>query len=346
MSLQQDKYPQIYPAREIVDSLAYPHAPIEPKKPDSFDDIPPKKYPYLSDNLKFSVVSVIVFITTIFIATAFYNPLIFVILLTSLICSIIFLYKSYASLQQAKTYSERLLEFEKAKECHAKTLIQYEERLNTYLKEKEEFDELVQSLKTQEDIHYYRLAQRHKFLMETKPKERFKGFFDLDGPRNPKLGRAEYFFKDYLANIISNNPILENFDFYFDASIMLTGFSSLKVSYFHPDIMVITPRGLLIDVEIDEPYVSDSKKPIHCAHSLERGDFNRNQYFIRSNCSVVRFSERQIIKYPQQCLDIILAFDDNACIPSDLQLPSDFYENVWTENDAIRMASENFRDTY
>lgn len=347
MSLQKDKYPQIYPAREIVESLAYPHAPIEPKKPGIFDDIPPKKYPHLSDILKYSAVSVIIFVATIFIATAFYNPLIFVILLTSLTCSIIFIYKSFTSFKQANTYTERLSAFEEAKNNHSKALVQYDEQMNKYLAEKQEYDKLVDSLKTQEDILNYRLAQRHKFLMETKSKERFKGFFDLDGPKKTELGRAEYFFKDYLANAISNNPALEKFEFYFDASIMLIGFSSHKVSYFYPDIIIIiTPRGLLIDVEIDEPYVSDSKKPIHCAHSLDRGDFNRNLYFTRSNCSVIHFSERQIIKYPQECLDIFLAFDDNACIPSDFHLPSDFYEIAWTEKDAIRMASENFRDTY
>lgn len=222
----------------------------------------------------------------------------------------------------------------------------YNESLRKYQEDKEAYDVLAETLKTPQDINNYRVSQRKKFLLKSKSKNRFRDLFDLDGPRNPKLGKAEYFFKQYLSEAIMNNEVSSDFEFYFDTSIMLIGYSSHKQNYFYPDLVVITPRGLMIDVEIDEPYVSDSKKPIHCIHSLDKGDFNRNQYFINHNCSVIRFSERQIIKYPEICLEIIRLFDDNGCIAPEIQMPEDFIENAWYEDDALRMASKDYRNSY
>lgn len=346
MSLQQDKYPQIYPAREIVESLEYPHAPIKPKMPAPVAADKPSKYPNLDNNLKYTGISILILSVFIGIAHVIYNPLVFVVLITSFLCAVMFSYKSWCSYGHSKTYAERLSAYEKATTDYKSALDLYHSHLQKYEEDKKAYDTLVDTLKTPEDILNYRLAKRKQFLQSIKPKERYKDFFCIDGPKNPKLGRGEYFFKDYVSEAILNGQISNDFEFYFDASIMLIGYSSHKVSYFYPDLVVITPRGLMIDVEIDEPHVAESKKPIHCVHSLGRGDFNRNQYFIKNNCSVIRFSERQIIKYPEICLDIIRLYDDNGCIPIDLYMPEDFIESSWNEKEAMKMASMDYRNTY
>ncbi len=346
MYLQQDKYPQIYPAREIIESFEYPHAPVEPRMPTTVIGKAPSKRPNLANNLKYSIISLLILCISIGIAHVFYNPLIFVVLIVSFACSGVFIYKSWGSFKESKTYSKRLNAYEKAINDYKSALDLYNKLLQKYKEDKEAYDLLKDTLKTPQDIHNYRLSQRKQFLMSHKPKERFKGFFEINGPKNPKLGRGEYFFKDYILESVRKGLISNDFEFYFDASIMLIGFSSHRLSYFYPDLIVITPRGLIIDVEIDEPYAADSKKPIHCSHSLEGGDFNRNQYFTKNNCSVIRFSERQIIKYPKICLDIIRLFDDYGCIPTDLYLPQDFIENSWNEEEAIRMASIDYRNSY
>lgn len=91
ISLTPDKYPQIFPAKEIVDSFAYPKTPIKPKKPtDDVGNIP-SKYPYLSNNIKYTGISLLVFLTTIGIAQVVYNPLVFIILILSFLCVVFFL---------------------------------------------------------------------------------------------------------------------------------------------------------------------------------------------------------------------------------------------------------------
>ena len=267
-------------------------------------------------------------------------------LVSFFIGSIVFLCKSYNSLIESKTYKERLSCHQKTVEEYYTAVEKYKEDKKKYIEKKQTYDELAQSFKNQEDIMTYRLSQRLVFLKSLKSKERHRWFYDLDKYKNPKLGRAEFLFREYINQKIANNTIPSDFDFFFDASVEVSSFKSLRVSFFYPDLLVLTPRGLMIDVEIDEPYSADSKKPIHAIHSLDNNDFRRNQYFTKYNCSVIRFTERQIIRYPEICLRIILQFDDYASIPSDMILPYDFKEKSWTDKDAELMAKNNYRDTY
>lgn len=343
MSLYQKEYPQIYPAREIVEALAYPKAPLEPKEPKPIDEIPPSKYPNLKENFQIFGIGLCAFAITLIICFYVTTPFFILLALAFALTAIVGIFKIIKSLRLKSTYKDRLSAYNEAIQSYDKALADYKVHKATYEIDKSRYEELCSSLKTQEDILNYRLNQRNIFLKETKSKKRHEWFFDRDELPNPKLGRAEYFFRDFIHN--QNIPI--GYDFFFDTSVEVSSYSiNSKVSFFHPDLLVLTPRGLMIDVEIDEPYSADSHKPIHCVHSLQNGDFSRNQYFTKFNCSVLRFSERQIIKYPEICLNIILSFDDYASIPPNLVLPNDFKESTWDEQTAIRLAAENYRDSY
>jgi very-short-patch-repair endonuclease len=67
----------------------------------------------------------------------------------------------------------------------------------------------------------------------------------------------------------------------------------------HPysaDFILVHSSGLSIDIEIDEPYVGNTKAPHHC---IDQGkDDIRNQFFTSNNWVVIRFSEKQAVKYP------------------------------------------------
>lgn len=346
MGLYPEEYPQIYPAWEIRESISGPRPPLEPKEPKPVDTTPPSKYPNLAENLKYSSFCLLAFGVSLLLCFWVYNPFVFFLLVSFSIGSIVFLCKSYNSLIESKTYKERLSSHQKTIEEYNVAYEKYKEMREKYIEERQSYDELAQSLKNQEDIMAYRLNQRLMFLKSVKSKERHRWFYDLGKYKSPKVGRAEILFREYINQKKANNIIPSDFDFFFDASVEVSSFKSLRVSFFYPDLLVLTPRGLMIDVEIDEPYSADSKKPIHAIHSLDNNDFGRNQYFTKNNCNVIRFTERQIIRYPEICLRIILQFDDFASIPSDMILPDDFKEKSWTDKDAELMAKNDYRNTY
>jgi very-short-patch-repair endonuclease len=120
----------------------------------------------------------------------------------------------------------------------------------------------------------------------------------------------------------------------------------------HPysaDFALQHESGLCIDIEIDEPYVGDTKAPHHC---LDQGkDDLRNEFFTSGNWIVVRFSELQAVKYPQSCCKEIakvlarvagdrVAFSKLQGVPD---LPPD---PMWTIKQAQKMARNDYRQTY
>lgn len=341
-------YPQIFLAFDIIQqSRFYPEPPVEPQEPKPIDRTPPSKYPYLKDNLQalgFCLLGLILFLP-LFLWTSEGFFLTFILFFGG--TAILSLSRCYNSLVASKTLNKRLLSHQKEVQQYDIAIKDYQNCLKKYNEDKKLYDELMQSIKTYSDVKDFQLKHFQKYLQSVKSKERHKWFYDLNKFNNPKLGRGEYFFRDFINKAIANKNIPSDFDFIFDASIEVSSFNLYsKVSFFYPDLLVLTSRGLLIDVEIDEPYSAESKSPIHYIHSSDNNDSARNSYFTHHNCSVLRFTERQILKYPEICLRIILEFDDYASIPPNLNLPSDFKEKAWTKKESIEMAKNNYRDTY
>lgn len=79
-------------------------------------------------------------------------------------------------------------------------------------------------------------------------------------------------------------------------------FIDMKVGPYFPDICLIIPGMIAIDIEIDEPYDMASKKETHYRGC---GDEQRNEYFINNGWYVCRFSEEQVITNTGSCVDII-----------------------------------------
>ena len=114
-------------------------------------------------------------------------------------------------------------------------------------------------------------------------------------------------------------------------------------------ILVHQPTGLAIDIEIDEPYDGRTGKPHHC---VDRGkDSQRNQFFLERNWVVIRFSELQVVKYPDACCKVIarVIFQITGDYRGLVQL-----ENVvdllshkqWKVKEAVYMAQTKFRSSY
>ncbi|MEG4423727.1 MULTISPECIES: hypothetical protein [unclassified Microcoleus] len=114
-------------------------------------------------------------------------------------------------------------------------------------------------------------------------------------------------------------------------------------------ILIHKPTGLAIDIEIDEPYDGRTGKPHHCVDRNK--DSQRNRFFLERNWVVIRFSELQVVKYPDACCRVIARV---ICqITGDyrglLQLGNvaDLLSHKqWTVKEATYMAKMRFRQSY
>jgi very-short-patch-repair endonuclease len=115
------------------------------------------------------------------------------------------------------------------------------------------------------------------------------------------------------------------------------------------DFILLHSSGLSIDIEIDEPYVGHTKEPHHC---IDQGkDEMRNQFFTSNNWVVVRFSEKQVVKYPYRCCKviafIIAKVTGDYTFLSRLQNTPDLpVEPMWNIKQAKEWAKLDYRKTY
>ncbi|MGB3760321.1 MAG: hypothetical protein WBA07_28740 [Rivularia sp. (in: cyanobacteria)] len=120
----------------------------------------------------------------------------------------------------------------------------------------------------------------------------------------------------------------------------------------HPysaDFLIVHTSGLSIDIEIDEPYVGNTKEPHHCID--QKKDNIRNQFFSNNNWVVIRFSEKQAVKYPYRCCKVIAQViarvsGDFTFLSQLNNVPSLPSEPMWTIKQAKKWAKDNYRKTY
>jgi hypothetical protein len=205
---------------------------------------------------------------------------------------------------------------------NANRMKKYSEQLAKYDLDLIEYKKQVNILLAETNIKIFRNEQKKDILSKTI-------YADLS-TRETLKGRYESFFLNHLSSKFSSK-IFNNLEF------------QLPNSYaFVPDFSYVDKSiGLCIDIEIDEPYTSDNKTPIHCIGD----DDYRNNYFLSKGWFVVRFAEVQIAKYPKQCCDFIASIIEHITTGKDIDnfiLPI----KTWNSYEASEMAKNNFRNTY
>ena len=106
---------------------------------------------------------------------------------------------------------------------------------------------------------------------------------------------------------------------------------------------------LFIDIEIDEPYIYNTREPIHYIGYWK--DQIRNNFFNNKGWIVIRFSEEQVVRYPDSCCKFIAQqiaeITGNSAITNQFaQTPDLQPQQQWTEKEAIEMANRKERDDY
>src|SRR5690606_20359434 len=115
--------------------------------------------------------------------------------------------------------------------------------------------------------------------------------------------------------------------------------------------------GILIDIEIDEPYVMDSKIPIHYVKEGNDGRLLHVQYDRDIELSefhkwiIVRFAEEQIARCPELCCDFIFNVigyitKDQRFDPMQMEIDDEFYIKAWTIEESIIMSNSHYRLNY
>jgi len=114
-----------------------------------------------------------------------------------------------------------------------------------------------------------------------------------------KIGPAEKRFVLFLQTInMYGFELLENVK---TKHVLPSGFEY----YYYPDIVLREKStGLLIDIEVDEPYIARKGTPIHYIDENN----NRDDAMISDNWVVFRFAEEQIVKFPKDCISYVLSY--------------------------------------
>lgn len=224
---------------------------------------------------------------------------------------------------EKSTKSKRVL---KSEIEYKRDLEEYQEKLPSFEEEKrlmekkflKEYDEYVANVslekkKISRKIHLENLGPRGKSSRVFSP---------------PKRGLTELDFFKKARGVLPNH-------FFLDISVSRSSYC--------PDMTLICPEtNLHIDIEIDEPYTLQDKKPIH----FETSDSSRNDFFLQCNWVVIRFAEEQIITKPNECIETI-----QSVLNSVRTMENNYYSQLpliktWDYEDATIMADENYRRKY
>jgi very-short-patch-repair endonuclease len=117
---------------------------------------------------------------------------------------------------------------------------------------------------------------------------------------------------------------------------------------YEPDYILAYPEySVYVDIEIDEPYIYKTGNSTH----HEGKDIQRNKYFLSKGWGIIRFSEEQIVKYPNICCHLISIYLGHVTgkniwgegFQNTIQIP---LIPTWTKEEAIKMSEINYRNVY
>lgn len=150
---------------------------------------------------------------------------------------------------------------------------------------------------------------------------------------------------------IKHNPAEKKFARLIEKSFKikahLDAYLSTLGTIWYPDILLmIYGKNIVLDIEIDEPYVWNTKQPIH----YDTSDDNlRDQMLTDNGWIVIRFTERQIKSQPVECIRFI-ASTIRSYLNFDTMPDANNYsiniQNKWSYSQAQFFAKCNYRMKY
>lgn len=244
-----------------------------------------------------------------------------------------------------KKHFDNSQERKEIEEEYAAAMRQYDDDYQKYMVLLAEYEESESA--DEETRRDYILKNLKRFIDGYEAPEYYYNPF----PETVHKGPAEEFLKKYISENSSEFDIEE------DSMVPLNDTSPIDLSkdncYF-PDITLRHKKsGLMVDVEIDEPYEASTGKAIHYGMKSSYGsissiDYIRNTAFTDRNWLVVRFTEREAFTDPKICTACLalVCSSISAGHTIEVALKDGFEEEKWTKEEAVEMAKANFRKTY
>jgi hypothetical protein len=216
-----------------------------------------------------------------------------------------------------KAHKNQIEEYNKLKKRNEEDELKYQKALKNY-------EEELSNIKTPSYIKNYKEQLFNNFISEIK--------FKHCTTTNVKKGVSEKLFLKRLSARFKEN--------------IGTPYSINSDYDFTPDFTYYNEKlGFFIDIEIDEPYVGETGKPIHFLYQ----DGNRDSRFTSNGWIVVRFAEEQVVRFPYKCCDVIeriVTAMKSKTVPN-MSIPAKLKQvQQWTKEEAQQMAIGRYRNTY
>ncbi|TDH23962.1 hypothetical protein EXU57_15830 [Segetibacter sp. 3557_3] len=146
-----------------------------------------------------------------------------------------------------------------------------------------------------------------------------------------KPGKSETFF-EYKLNQYFNKYLIRD----------------IEKDNYKPDFVIASKKeGYIIDIEVDEPYAFKQAKPIHFTGK----DDKRDSFFANAGWDVIRFSENQVINYPNGCCKVISYLiyhktQNHIWLDGFENIPFPETEECWDHERSKYLAQIGYRDEY
>jgi len=226
---------------------------------------------------------------------------------------------------KVKKYEQNLLDYDKYKLRYPNELKKYNEvELPNYQKQLQVYEEQKYYILSQNNVLNYRKEQIRKHFHSHVKVDKIDSVYST--------GASENVFFTFLQ---SKSP---NFKRGFGIK------KEIESKNYEPDIVYLdTYSGIVIDIEIDEPYNIADGTPLHYIDL----DNKRNQFFKMNGWVVIRFAEVQVVKYPEKCFDFLM-FVISELSKGCVNIENNYLDNIaqWTKDEAYEMAYRRFRKTY
>ncbi len=118
---------------------------------------------------------------------------------------------------------------------------------------------------------------------------------------------------------------------------------------YEPDMVLFDKElNLYIDIEIDEPYDGFYRYPTHNYRAEDdfKQDNIRDLFFTESGWVVIRFTEKQVHKQPNECIDYIKNVINSIYSKAFSKTPKCEIENQWNENQCTQWQLNYYRENY
>lgn len=226
------------------------------------------------------------------------------------------------------------MEFELDVLMYPKRKAEYEKKLGEFEKELKQYSELI--------THHRSLLIRESYFDSIKSKCTFRTV-TTDSPKG--FGEKKFF---------------ESLDRYFNGKVYKDArIEELNRGYIPDYVIKFSEINVHFDIEIDEMFSFEKRIPIHY---IDSNDELRNLHFYELNWVVIRFSEGQVMKFPNECCRIIeyvynaiATMQYSTLYSTIVEKFFSIFQQRWTEDDVdifLTLYNDNldvgqaFRDMY